>query len=299
MSAPAIIRPTHRLHTIDQWLAEDASVRTVILQNIKIKDRLQRWLKEQLSMEKQPLDAPHWGPCHECDKKGWILHEPRYPGIHPSQIPHQCMLKIFWDMLGEPAERKHEARMQLVFDFGTALHKLFQSYGARGAWGPHYRKEAVISSEHQQLAADLMLEGHADADTIAVLDDIPNSSVIYEVGVVHEYKSINAAGFEKLTRPKPDHVTQATFYAAALNRPVVAYLYMNKNDSNLADFPLQFNQEIWASISNKAGILGRYMRDYDAAVEAGTTPVLPDASPGFHCKECGYANRCPFSQQRR
>lgn len=294
-----LIRPTVKLHTIEEWSRLDPSIRPVILANIKLKDRLWKWLKDQQKRELKPLDNPKWGPCHACDKVGWILHEPRYPGIHPSQITNPCDLKIFLDMLGEPGEQSHEARLQLVFDFGTALHRLFQSYGARGAWGPHYSPEAKISSQFQKLADDLMIEGHADADTILVLDEIPNSSSIYEVGIVHEYKSINSHGFKGLTKPKSDHKIQATFYAAALNRPVVSYLYMNKDDSNLADFPVAFDHSVWEVLSTKAAKLKGYFDAYVQAEANNQAPVMPDANVGFHCSECSYAKTCKPYQDNK
>jgi len=297
-----IIRPTTKLHTIDEWMRLDPALRPVILANIKLKDRLWAWLKAQQSKELKPLDDPKWFPCHHCSQTGWVLHEPRYPGIHPSQIINVCELKIFWDMIGEAGSRSIEARMQLVFDFGTALHQLFQRYGAHGAWGPQYKAEVKISAEYQQVADDLMLEGSADAENILVLDSIPNASHIYEVGLVHEYKSMNSGVFKGLTRPKPAHKMQATIYAAALNRPIVVYLYMNKDDSNLADFPIAFEPDVWGAMSSKARKLKGIYDAYNAAVDNKQLPQLPPGSPGYDCNECSYVKTCHAfkeSQQKR
>lgn len=295
-----IIRPTVKLHTIEEWMSLDVTLRPVILQNIKLKDRLWAWLKKEISKPRDPNDKPKWVPCRECDRKGWLLHEPRYAGIHPSQIGNECELKIFWEMIGSVGQQTHDARLQLVFDFGSAIHSVFQGYGAKGAWGPYYQKEVPIQEDLQPLANELMLEGHADADNILVLDEIPNSSAIYEVGVVHEYKSINSNGFAGLTRPKPEHKLQAMIYAAALNRPVVAYLYMNKDDSNLADFPVPFDPDIWATIYAKSKRLKQFHDNYWDAVDRKADPELPPGAAGFRCKECSYSKTCHvYEEQNR
>jgi hypothetical protein len=178
-----------QLHTIEQWMATDLQTQTKVLTGIQLARRLHKWMekrqeeqnrKELLREEKQP----RWVPCRHCNpknavpqsEKGWILHHPRYDGIHPSQFGSTCLLKIYNEMIGEPKREKFEPRKQLIFDFGSALHDVFQSYGEKGAWGPHYEKEVPVNREHQELAAQLMLEGSADAENILVIDDIPELS---------------------------------------------------------------------------------------------------------------------------
>jgi len=236
------------------------------------------------------IAEPKWVRCSKCadsSHPGYVLLEPRYDGIHPSQLSHPCLLKVYNEMVGVEKQEKVESRIQLIFDLGHAVHHMFQTYGLNGAWGPNYKHEVTISEEHQQLAKDLMLEGHADADNILVIDDIPNSPYAYEVGIVHEYKTMKSEQFQKLTRPKPEHQVQASLYCAALNRPLAVYLYMNKNDSNLADFPVEFNADIWAKISHKAALLKNH---YDRR-------ETPPAETGFHCQDCGYAYQCETYKQ--
>lgn len=286
----AIIRPTKQLHTIDQWLSTDPAIRAEVLRNIKLKDRLYRWIVEHEKREKTITEAV-WKQCGACGGVGHYLKEPRYDGIHPSQLPHPCMLKIFNDMIGVKGEMKHEARLLLIFALGTAAHNMFQGYGEKGAWGPYYKKEAPIQADLQELADVLMIEGHADADNILTIEEIPG--VIVEIGLVHEYKTINSNGFEKLTRPKPEHKTQAMVYSAALNRPVVVYMYMNKNDSNLADFPVPFEPETWGVINQKCETLKSFYDNYNFEVAQGRTPALPPGDVGYHCKDCEHSKTCP------
>lgn len=272
-------KPVIQLHTLDQWFQQDPTIRSLILQNIKIKDRLWKHIAAN-NREPAPTE-PFWAPCRTCEKKGWVEVHPRYPGFHPSQIISPCMLKLYNDIVGISGHQKVEPRLQITFDLGHAVHHMFQKYGAQGAWGTHYISEAAVNPETSELAEELMVEGHADADTLMMVD-IPESPYLYEVGVVHEYKSINSKNFAKLTRPKPEHQMQALIYSACLNRPVIAYLYLNKDDSNLADFPVEFKPDVWGSVQNKIKTVS----------DGYKNGIAPKGETGYHCQECPYVNSC-------
>ena len=292
-------KPVVLVHTIEQWMALDQQTKFLIQTNIRLKDRLNNWLKKQQAerFEKAKAKAasgddkkPSVVACSRCNPRGtgdpkyhgWLIIHPRYDGIHPSQFGSTCMLKIYNEMVGRPQRETHDHKTQLIFAFGSALHEIFQTYGENGCWGPKYEKEVPITGEHQELAAELMLEGAADAENILTIDDIPGHPYTYEVGLVHEYKSMNTKAFDSLTAPKSWHIQQATIYSAALNRPFVVYLYMDKNNSNLKDFPVAFDQARWQALYTKGKQL---VQCYDDKVD-------PPADTGFHCQDCGYYYDC-------
>ena len=298
-------RPVVQVHTIKQWFALNEQTRTILLQSIKLKDRLQHYLYDlNIKAETTSLTESRWVPCKACGKVGWIHQHPRYPGIHPSQLPHACLLRIWKEMNGHPKKEKIEPRTRLIFDLGTAVHQILQSlgdgdptedglvdnaaklmfrtHGKNGAWGSQYRAEVPINGREQPLAKELMIEGHVDAENILTIDDIPNSPYIFEVGLVHEYKTINTNGFAKLHMPKPEHQQQALVYSAILDRPVTVYLYLNKNDSNLADFPVPFDEQLWQPILAKIEQLKWFFSNNKTA--PGTVT--------FDCKDCPYVFEC-------
>ena len=273
-------RQVVQLHTIEQWFSVDPQVQQIVLRAIKLRDRLWAW---RLALEQGKLShppEPGWRPCKRCDQRGWTYHEPRKPGLHPSAMYSTCLLKIYFEAIGVPAEVTHEATMLLLFDLGTAWHDKLQSFGRAGVWGERYKEEVAI--EDTALAKEFMIVGHADAENILVIDDIPGAP-IFEVGLVHEYKTINDKGFGGLHgKPKPQHKQQATIYSACLNRPVVVYLYTNKDNSNTQDFPIVFDHALWNTMAQKA------TRVRDAVLS--NTP--PPAEIGYHCKECGFRYQC-------
>jgi len=273
-------RPVLHLHTIEQWYSAPEGVRELVLRALRVRERL--WaFRLKLEQEKVDLKEAKWIPCVECDQTGWRWKHPRKPGIHPSAISTTpCLLKVYWEAVGREASVMHEARELLIFDLGTAAHDMLQSFGMAGAWGSYYKPEIPI--EQTPLAQQLGLVGHADADNIIVIEDIADAPII-EVGVVHEYKSINDKGFESLRgKPKPQHTTQATIYSGCLNRPLVVYLYFNKNNSNIVDFPVPFNYSVWENVAQRAMVVKQ-------ALEA---QVEPKAEVGYHCGQCPYIYGC-------
>jgi CRISPR/Cas system-associated exonuclease Cas4 (RecB family) len=111
---------------------------------------------------------------------------------------------------------------------------------------------------------------------------------------VHEYKTINSAGFAKLTRPQTKHVEQATTYAACLDAPLTVYFYLNKDDSNLQDFVIPFEPKVWEATIKKIEVV-------QAWVAAGVIPPWEHTSAILsprECQECGYRRICqPPAQQ--
>lgn len=280
------MREVLQLHTLEQWFAQPQQVRSTVLQNIKLVQRLKSWTETKAA--RPSLTEPKWVPCNECGEEingarypGWKLKSPRAPGIHPSQLGNACMLKIYWDMEGKPAKRRFDFQSHMIFELGTAAHKMLQSYGLAGAWGPHYRPETVIAPHIQPLADELYMYGSADADSLLVIDDIPDFPVV-ELGLIHEYKTIKSENFTRLTAPKPEHRQQATIYMRLLNRPVMVVLYFNKNDSNMTEYPVAFDPSLWNIIEAKARRLVQFYQDEQP----------PPANIGFGCRDCDYAYDC-------
>lgn len=271
-------KPIVQLLTVKQWLTVDDVTRITVLKNIKLKERLAAWMEK--NAERPPLTAPTVTECNRCGGSGEVIAHPRLPGLHPSQIGHPCMLRIYNQMIGLTEDRGVNFRTQLIFDLGSAVHLMFQKYGLKGAWGPYYKPEATIDEKSSELAYELLIDGSADAENILVIDDHPD--VTFEVGIIHEYKTINDANFKKLTSPKPEHKQQAMIYSACLDRPVVVYVYLNKNDSTITEFPVGFDLGLWAIIESKAKKLNQF---YDAREP-------PPGTVGFHCKDCGFSKEC-------
>ena len=270
--------------TIKEWQALPPATQQVILSNIRLVPRLAKWLED---MENRPkLMEPIQSVCHRCDGTGNVTHYPRLPGVHASKLGSPCNLSVYMMMEGVPEKEDRDLDNRLTLALGTAAHQMIQSYGRKGAWGPHYKDEVRISEDIQEIAHKYFLESSADADNLLIIEDVPGP--IYEVGIIHEYKTIKSSNFKELRGPKDDHKVQAMLYAAALDRPVVVFMYLNKDTGSLLDYPVAFDTKVWGALEGRLALLNEYYDRHEA----------PPPNPSFsNCRWCSYKYCCQYAHK--
>lgn len=294
--------------TIHDFQKLNSSQQSAILKGLQTKERLDAYL-DNLNNKKRRGGPPKpiMVDCSKCKgspEPGKILLTPRdNRDIHPSQI-HKCLKKIWFDcstyvdpQTGEVkawaalGEEYISPRLRRIFDFGHAWHDTIQGYGVRGAFGPkkHYVPEVRIDPDagNNARAEVLWIKGAVDASLDPYIIEIPGMGKV-AIRVIHEYKTINSNGYSKLNKPKTDHKWQATIYSYVLDVPIVVYLYLNKDNQQLADFPVAFSPELWESVEVKIDKIQHY-------VEAGHPPAWEETSAvqaPMECRECPYINIC-------
>lgn len=292
------------INTIKDFLSLPTNVRDDIQKAIRAKDRLDDFLRSQNHSANRPIITPHWEACKKCTKwnqPGWVWveeHKRDNSDIHPSQMD-RCLKSIVYACSGQAdnLERIIEPRFQQLLDLGTAWHSVMQGYGKSGAWGnPEvYHPEVSIDPDAvdingnpvHELASYYWIKGHVDAIIDRYEVNVPGLGPI-AIRLVHEYKTININGFSKLNRPKPEHKMQATIYSAVFDIPIVVYLYTNKDDNKMADYPVPFDHTIWNDVINKIN----KVQDY---TEANQLPPWEETSAVLNpmeCGECGYRRLC-------
>lgn len=310
------------LNTIADFQALPLNLQGEVQKALRTKDRLEdflRTLNKKAGQEIKPTHAAHWEQCDRCKGTGVCNRclNPDYPGyvfieesrndadIHPSQI-NKCLKMIWYSCNGHVGSMEEyvDPRIRLIFDMGSAVHDMMQRYGRQGAWGDpsHYHKEERIDPDAltfdgkpvHPLANSLWIRGSADAliDKY-VCNNVPGIGDV-SVRIVHEYKTINSNGYSKLTRPKPEHKYQATIYSAVFNAPLVVYIYLNKDNCQIHDFPVPFDNTIWNEVVAKIGRVQHY-------TNLGEMPPWEETSVANNqqeCLECGYRKICapPLSQ---
>jgi CRISPR/Cas system-associated exonuclease Cas4 (RecB family) len=295
------------INTINEFLSLPTNVRDEIQKAIRTKDRLENFL---LSMNKRsgqqikPSEQGGWEQCPKClptGYPGWVYKEAGRDDsdIHPSQI-NKCLKFLYYSCAGYTSHMEEiiDSRLRMIFDLGHAWHNVVQRYGQMGAWGDpkHYRKEVAIDPDavtHDghpilPIAHQFWLRGHVDG----ILDryEIPNVPGVGDVAIriVHEYKTINDGQYKKLTRPKPEHKYQATIYSAVFDIPLVVYLYVNKDNCYLADFPVPFDHTIWNEIVAKCYRVQYYVESNMPPPWEETSAVLNPAE----CENCAFRKLC-------
>ncbi len=290
------------INTIAEFLALPMNAQNEILRSIRAKDRLDNFLN---GLNNPKKIEPHWVACKHCDAGKCKKCDPTFPGwhwlsphvrdnsdIHPSQID-KCLkyLVLCCSGYADYHEERIDPRLRRIFDMGTVWGMQIQHYGKKGAWGDpaDYQDEAPIDPDAAAfdgtpilpVAAEHWIKGAADALLHRYFIECPTLGTVC-LRIVHEYKTINSNGFDKLTRPKPEHKKQATIYAAVFNAPVVVYIYTNKDNCNLADFPVAFDYTIWNEIVQKVQRVQSYVTN-NAVPPWEETAVAHSPTDCAHC----------------
>lgn len=296
------------LNTIADFQALPANLQAEVQKALRTKDRLDdflRTLNKKAGTAIKPEHEARWEECRSCKPfghPGWVWKEQGRDDsdLHPSQM-NKCVKFLYYSCTGQVAhlEEYVDPRLRLIFDMGHAWHDTVQRYGRMGAWCPpeFYHPEVPIDPDAMTvdgvtpvlpIAHQYWIRGSADAliDRY-VCKNVPGLGDV-SVRLIHEYKTINNNGYTKLTRPKPEHKFQATIYSAVFNVPLVVYLYTNKDNCYVADFPVPFDNSIWSEVVKK-------VIEVQAYVEDGLEPpweVTSAVKAPQECMECGFRKLC-------
>lgn len=291
------------INTIADFYNLSEEHRGAILKALDTKGRLVDWLDQKARQPTRWHKHTFQGTCRECDGAGTYTHTPRDSrDIHPSQIT-KCVKKIWFDCSvssekdpdGDPipfyvySENYVEPHLQMIFDQGHGLHAQYQGYGIKGAWGDNYEAELPIDPDGGllPLAECFWIRGSVDALLGPYFIKVPGIGPV-AIRVIHEYKSINDNQYKTLKSPKVDHKWQASIYSRIFDVPVVVYLYINKDNNHLADFPVPFDFMLWETIEKKIQKIQYYVDGKQVPPWEETSAVQKPAE----CDGCPYLRLC-------
>lgn len=279
--------------TYEEWLALTQGERSYIINNLKQADKLKHYLESPRSNR---VTKPEWKDCPTCidfwdlaaGQKGLVLVEPRYQGLHPSQLHLSCDRRIWFDTTNTEKRTPKNWRQEMIYLLGNIIHRALQDFGHKGAFGTtSYVDEQQVSKEMHERAALYDIEGAADAVATIRIENTPMQKA-YNVSIMHEYKSASGQSFSGTRRAKPDHLKQASTYAWVLNLPLIVFLYVNKETGEMVDFVEPFNPSVWGLVETRIQSLMPFIR------EGRPPPAFPSAD----CRECGFRWTCPEGQAK-
>jgi CRISPR/Cas system-associated exonuclease Cas4 (RecB family) len=194
------------------------------------------------------------------------------------KYPMGCGREMYYGITNADKEGNWEPRMRRILDTGSAIHAQLQGYlnaVAARTEGESFIPEADIDPDKNKIANLLDISGHTDG-----IYEILAKAFRIRIGV--EIKSINDAGYKKTSGPHPEHLMQGTVYQKCLDLPVMVFIYYNKNDSSILEFPHVYDPRRWNAIEKKLN----HIRDLAMKGE------LPERETGFQCGRCGYKAVC-------
>jgi CRISPR/Cas system-associated exonuclease Cas4 (RecB family) len=136
----------------------------------------------------------------------------------------KCPRLVFFKFKNAP-KKAMEANILRIFDHGDHIHQLIMQ-SLLGARDIH-----VVSSEIK-IPQQEIISGRADAI-------VSDGKELY----VLDIKSINSLGFQYLTQAKKDNIDQIQLYLHYFEIPKGILLYVNKDNQQLKEFFIDYNQE--------------------------------------------------------
>jgi len=207
---------------------------------------------------------------------------------HPSSI-FACDRKAIYEYRGVEHSNPRTERSKRVLYIGTRWHEIVQAA---------IREHSGADEVHTEVPIDfpfLNIVGHAD-----VLQRFGSRWELTEV------KSISSRAFKYLNAPKPDHVLQAMTYAYVLREigaptvlldrrlgnalDSVRFVYCSKDDLQIAEFMLPWNDAYKNQIEAKIAALDTYALD-----PLSLPPRLPleKGKKNWLCADyCEFRDRC-------
>lgn len=232
------------------------------------------------------------GKIEEFVSKG-THHEARAPGHHCSEIYKMCSREKILDLIFPDIKRvtTPDTQLQLIFDVGHALHGWFQNryFGPAGIlkgtwlclkcdaktpglmpkrcpscdadqWRLQYMEPAISEPTLKIVGhADGILDGPALATVLGEIFQLKPGETVPE-DVLLEIKTINPNSFASIKGPLPAHYFQVNVYMHFLGLKKALVLYINKATSQLREFTVEYDPEVWTMVQRKLGSLLRFKK---------------------------------------
>jgi CRISPR/Cas system-associated exonuclease Cas4 (RecB family) len=202
--------------------------------------------------------------------------------FHPSGVG-SCGRSQVYEYNKAPFIPETDLGSSEIFDLGHAIHELVgrrlqsvKSHLEAKNIGYRLQLEVPFDPKTDILFSDFRIGGTTDARLDVWADDWAQRSVI-------EIKSINRANFEKLIKPKHEHLMQAHLYAFRYDCPIIYVWYYCKDTSSKRVFTCLFDPDIFnEAIDYFSGLM-------DHVIQGS----LPERNEDFYmCPRCQYRDIC-------
>ena len=259
-------------------------------EGIELAKQLSLLYDEYVNTEDDTAPAPPPGPPR-----------PRLAGIHASEFS-KCIRQMTYSLLAYPKKSSVNKFWRQRFKVGHAIHDMVQTDYERMAartrnverqktkgreWSLDFEREVQVSQTLQLVAKELRLEGHADG-VFTFRQGLfrEGEKAPPRLRVLSEIKTESPKEFEKLVRPRDEHIAQAHIYMAALDIPLTWFFYFSKgtqnNTNSEAPWLTVFNPDVWRDCERKC----RMGLNFFERKELGPR------EESIGCQFCSYAWNC-------
>lgn len=166
------------------------------------------------------------------------------------------------------------ATLAVILDTGTHLHTMLQQYLSEHP-GLFFAKEVPVYLPE--------IETKGSSDGILMQRVAGPDGTIYRWGI--EFKTISPDGFEALSKPKPEHVIQASIYARLMGVWWITIVYYDKGKSRFKEYHVQYDEKVWAYVKERVAFLKTHIND-------GTVPEFDSKECRNNIGLCRYVGFC-------
>ncbi len=182
----------------------------------------------------------------------------------------KCSRQIFFRFKNVP-RKEMEARILRIFDHGNQIHELIMKALLST------RDIHVVASEIN-IPLQELISGRADAI-------ISDGKDLY----VFDIKSINSVGFRNLAQPKEEDVNQIQLYLHFFKIKNGLLLYVNKDNQELKEFSVNYNQA-------QAQSLLKNLTNLKEQIDSDIVPSrIPDYPQNWQCRYCQFGEVCKMA----
>ena len=180
----------------------------------------------------------------------------------------KCPRSVFFKLKNAPREPL-DARLMRIFERGENMH--------RSIFNILYRLRMGVVTEIP-IPSQEIISGRADAILC-----IGNENYVLDI------KSINSMIFRKMSAPKEENVYQVQLYMHYFNIKKGILLYVDKDQQELKEFFLDYDEALCKSLLDKFYAL----KDQ---VEKNVVPArLPDYPRNWQCNYCQFKDICKMT----
>lgn len=196
------------------------------------------------------------------------------PYFRPSGFGGCRRSQIFFYCKEHQEPSQPDDTLSMILETGTALHPMVQKWLASHP-GIFFTPEVPVWNPE--------LEIRGSSDGLCSFRTADKYGSTYRWGF--ELKTIGPAGFEALTKPKPEHVVQASIYAKLMGVWWITIVYYCKGTSKLKEFHVQFDPNVWEQVKARVAELKEH-------INAGTLPEFDAKECRNSINLCHYVRRC-------
>jgi hypothetical protein len=220
--------------------------------------------REATEVEEPPSIIPiieHRAVHDRMERKGFF---------RPSALFGCDRQNVFYYKLVREEPANIDNRLRRVLDNGTAVHSLIQDEYLSVHPDYWFVKEPKVWLK----VRGAWIRGSCDGVLIRRKD-------MYRWGV--EIKSITHDEFMRLTKPKEDHVFQASVYMNMQKLPFITIIYWDKDKQHLKEYHVKRKKAVWSEVEDRV----EYLHSF---VESGKLPRYDKAT----CNKtfCRYVKTC-------